>query len=113
MQSDTGRKAQRNQGFRPFFVTPADGEHWRLNCCLGGKRNTLSLAAYSALTLHETRKWRNRAKESLTPGIDPGIAHREEHAQKSHRQHGGIAMEQTGEAYHARSRAVAPIGHLD
>lgn len=53
-------------------VTPAGGRYWRLKYRLGGKEKRLALGVYPETTLADARKARERAREELATGNDPG-----------------------------------------
>lgn len=53
-------------------VTPAGGRYWRLKYRHGGKEKRLALGVYPEVTLAEARKGRERAREELAAGNDPG-----------------------------------------
>lgn len=55
-----------------LFASPTGGKLWRLDYRFQGKRKTLALGAYPAVTLKDARKRRDEAKEQLAAGIDPG-----------------------------------------
>jgi integrase len=55
-------------------VTPAGGRYWRLKYRFGGKEKRLALGVYPTVTLAEARKRRDRARELLSNGTDPGVA---------------------------------------
>lgn len=53
-------------------VTAAGGRYWRLKYRHGGKEKRLALGVYPDVTLAEARKGRERAREELASGNDPG-----------------------------------------
>lgn len=53
-------------------VTPAGGRYWRLKYRFGGKEKRLAIGVYPTVTLAEARKRRDRARELLSNGTDPG-----------------------------------------
>lgn len=53
-------------------VTPSGGRYWRLKYRHGGKEKRLALGVYPEVTLAEARKGRERAREELAVGNDPG-----------------------------------------
>jgi hypothetical protein len=59
-----------------LMVAPAGGKLWRLDYRFEGKRKTVALGAYPAVTLKDARQKREEAKEHLAKGIDPG-AHKQ------------------------------------
>ncbi len=48
-----------------LYLSPSGGKLWRLDYRFEGKRNTLSLGAYPAVSLKEARRRRDEAKEKL------------------------------------------------
>ena len=54
------------------------GKYWRLDYTHGDKRKTLALGVYPAVSLAKARARRDKARELLADGIDPGAAKREE-----------------------------------
>ena len=55
-----------------LYVSPSGGKLWRLDYRFAGKRKTLSLGAYPAVSLKDARARRDDAKEQLAKNIDPG-----------------------------------------
>ncbi len=53
------------------FLSPAGGKLWRMDYAFNGKRKTLSLGAYPAVSLKAARERRDAAKVLLAEGIDP------------------------------------------
>lgn len=71
-------------GFGLFLlVTPSNGRLWRLDYRHNGKRKTLALGAYPAITLSDARKRRDEARILLANNIDPSDANK---ARKAARQ---------------------------
>ncbi|WP_423459396.1 tyrosine-type recombinase/integrase [Ottowia sp. VDI28] len=58
-----------------LLVKPA-GKYWRMDYRHGGKRKTLALGVYPAVTLAKARKARDTARELLADGQDPSEAKR-------------------------------------
>lgn len=54
-------------------VSPAGGKLWRLKYRMGGIEKRLSLGAYPAVSLAEARRRRDKARELLARGVDPGV----------------------------------------
>jgi len=54
-------------------LSPAGGKLWRLKYRMGGKEKRLALGAYPAVSLVEARRRRDKARELLAGGIDPGV----------------------------------------
>ncbi|MDR2669165.1 MAG: integrase arm-type DNA-binding domain-containing protein [Desulfovibrio sp.] len=59
-----------------LLVVPTGGKLWRLDYRFAGKRKTLALGSYPAVSLKDARARREKAKEQLAVGIDPG-AHKQ------------------------------------
>ncbi|EGF10887.1 phage integrase family site-specific recombinase [Neisseria bacilliformis ATCC BAA-1200] len=55
-------------------VTPAGGKLWRLDYAIDGKRKTLSIGKYPAVSLLEARQAAEMARADLAKGIDPAAA---------------------------------------
>lgn len=60
-----------------YLLVTASGKYWRVDYTFQGKRKTLSLGVYPAVSLKQARDGRERAKEQLARGIDPSTAKRE------------------------------------
>ena len=58
-------------------VTAAGGKYWRLKYRHGGKEKRLALGVYPEVTLADARKQRDKARETLARGEDPGQLRRE------------------------------------
>jgi len=61
-------------------VSPAGGRLWRMKYRFGGKEKRLSFGAYPAVSLMEARKRREKAREELAEGKDPGETKRTQKA---------------------------------
>ncbi|MCL1890072.1 MAG: integrase arm-type DNA-binding domain-containing protein [Desulfovibrionaceae bacterium] len=59
-----------------LFVSPTGGKLWRMDYRFDGKRKTLSLGAYPAVSLADVRARRQTAKAQLAQGVDPA-AHKQ------------------------------------
>ena len=57
-----------------LLATPSGGRLWRFDYRINGKRRTLALGAYPAVTLARARKGRDAARELLADGVDPSEA---------------------------------------
>lgn len=55
-----------------LLVKPAGGRYWRLDYRFAGKRKTLALGVYPAVSLKAARDKREEARRLLANGIDPG-----------------------------------------
>jgi integrase len=61
-----------------YLLVNAGGKYWRMNYRFAGKRKTLALGVYPAVSLAKARQRRDKARELLADGIDPSVAKREE-----------------------------------
>jgi len=75
-----GDKHTDGQGL--YLLVKAPGKYWRMNYRHAGKRKTLALGVYPAVTLAGARKGRDKARELLAHGDDPSTAKREHKAAK-------------------------------
>ena len=60
-----------------YLLVNQVGKYWRLDYYLAGRRNTLALGVYPAVTLAQAREGRDRARALVRQGIDP-VVHRRE-----------------------------------
>jgi integrase len=58
------------------------GKYWRMSYRFDGKQKTLALGTYPEVSLLKARQRREKARELLADGIDPGTAKKEEKAVK-------------------------------
>ncbi len=61
-----------------YLLVNKGGKYWRMNYRYASKRKTLALGVYPAVSLAKARQRRDKARELLADGIDPGTAKREE-----------------------------------
>jgi len=61
-----------------YLLVKPSGKYWRMDYRFAGKRKTLALGVYPAVTLAQARKRRDEAKAQLADGIDPSVTKREE-----------------------------------
>lgn len=66
-----------------YLLVSASGKYWRMNYRFEGKRKTLALGVYPAVSLAEARKRRDKAREQLAKDIDPSTAKREDRQAKA------------------------------
>jgi integrase len=66
-----------------YLLVNAGGKYWRMNYRFAGKRKTLALGVYPAISHAEARKRRDKAREQLAKDVDPSAAKREEKQLKS------------------------------
>lgn len=76
-----GEKYSDSEGL--YLLVKASGKYWRMDYTHSGKRKTLALGVYPAVTLAKARERRNTARTLLADGIDPSAAKREERATKA------------------------------
>lgn len=64
-------------------VNPSGGKHWKMKYRKNdGKEGLLTFGSYPAVTLEQARKMRDEAKSQKAVGVDPGVARREEKAER-------------------------------
>lgn len=68
-----------------LFVTPAGGKYWRMKYRYNGKEKLLALGVYPEISLSEARLKRDKAKQLLTNGSDPGQVKRAQKAASTER----------------------------
>src|SRR5450759_2169248 len=66
-----------------YLLVSAAGKYWGMNYRFTGKRKTLALGVYPAVSLAEARKRRDKAREQLAKDIDPSTAKREDKQAKA------------------------------
>jgi integrase len=72
----TGDKHTDGNGM--YLLVKAVSKYWRMDYTYSGKRKTLALGVYPAVSLAKARKRRESAREQLADGIDPSWAKRQE-----------------------------------
>lgn len=65
-----------------YILVSSTGKYWRMDYRFAGKRKTLALGVYPAVSLADARERRTKAREHLANDIDPSEAKRGEQAQK-------------------------------
>jgi len=60
-----------------YLHVKAAGKYWRMDYTHSAKRKTLALGVYPAVSLLKARQRRDKARELLADGIDPGAAKQE------------------------------------
>jgi len=70
----TTGKVQKKADGRGLYihVAPTGGEYWRMAYSFNGKQKVLSFGEYPTVSLKDARQKREKAKEQLAKGIDPG-----------------------------------------
>lgn len=61
-----------------YLLVKAAGRYWRMDYRFAGKRKTLALGIYPAVSLAQARKARDKARDLLAQGIDPSLHRRAE-----------------------------------
>lgn len=61
-----------------YLLVKSGGKYWRMDYSHASKRKTLALGIYPEVSLAKARQRREKAREQLADGIDPGVAKREE-----------------------------------
>lgn len=56
-----------------YLLVKACGKYWRMDYRFAGKRKTLALGAYPAVSLAQARSAREEGRQLLTQGIDPSL----------------------------------------
>lgn len=59
-----------------YLLVKAAGRYWRQDYAFAGKRKTLALGVYPDVSLAKARQRRDKARELLADGVDPGVAKR-------------------------------------
>jgi integrase len=67
-----------SDGLGLYLHVKQAGKYWRLGYRFEGKQKLLALGVYPAVSLAKARSKREKARELLADGIDPGAAKREE-----------------------------------
>jgi hypothetical protein len=60
-----------------YLLISAVGKYWRLNYRYASKQKTLALGVYPAVPLAAARETRDRARDLLVAGNDPGVEKQE------------------------------------
>lgn len=76
----TGDKHSDGEGM--YLLVKSAGMYWRMDYTLHGKRKTLALGVYPAVSLLDARKGRTAARELIAKGIDPSTAKRDSAQEK-------------------------------
>lgn len=61
-----------------YLLVKGAGKYWRLDYRFAGKRQTLTMGTYPEVSLAKARQRREKARELLADGLDPGLAKRAE-----------------------------------
>ena len=65
-----------SDGAGMYLLVKAAGRYWRQAYDFAGKRKTLALGVYPDVSLAKARQRREKARELLADGVDPGVAKR-------------------------------------
>ena len=65
-----------------YLLVKKQGKYWRMDYRYLGKRKTLALGIYPDVSLAKARKRRDKARELLADGIDPGRVKQQEKQEK-------------------------------
>ncbi|MFM9921885.1 integrase arm-type DNA-binding domain-containing protein [Variovorax sp. H27-G14] len=65
-----------------YLRVKESGKYWRLDYRINGTPQTLALGVYPEVSLAKARQRREKAREQLADGLNPGVAKREEKAAK-------------------------------
>lgn len=68
--SKAGRKY--SDGKSLYLQVNGVGKYWRMNYRFAGKRKTLALGVYPAVSIDDARQSCQRAREQVRSGVDPG-----------------------------------------
>jgi hypothetical protein len=81
----TGKPAgdKHTDGGSMYLLVNAGGKYWRMNYRFAGKRKTLALGVYPAVSLLKARQRRDKARELLADGKDPSTAKQEDKQAKA------------------------------
>jgi integrase len=66
-----------------YLLVTVTGKYWRMDYRHIGRRKTLALGVYPAVSLSKARKRRDAARELLADGVDPGQAKRDDKLAKA------------------------------
>lgn len=69
-------------GHGMYLLVKTASRYWRMDYTINGKRKTLSLGVYPAVSLAQARKLRTAARELLAQGIDPSAAKQDDRQAK-------------------------------
>ena len=68
-----------------LYIPPTGGKLWRYDYAFNGKRKTLALGPYPAITLADARERREEARKLLANGVDPGTVKKAQKAARLER----------------------------
>jgi len=76
--SGTSAADKYRDGGGMYLLVSAGGKYWRMDYRFAGKRKTLALGVYPAVSLAKARERRDKARELLADDIDPSKAKQED-----------------------------------
>lgn len=76
----TGKAIKHTDGQGLYLLVNQAGKYWRMDYAFAGKRKTLALGVYPAVSLAKARKRRDEAREQLAENIDPNITKKQARA---------------------------------
>lgn len=91
-----------------LIVTPAGGKWWRFKYRFGGKEKLLSMGTYPEVGLAKARTKRDRAREQVADGVDPGQVRK---AIKASRARAENSFEVIAREWHAKFTPTWTPGH--
>lgn len=68
---------KRSDGQGLYLLVKPSGKYWRMDYTIHGKRKTLAIGVYPAISLADARKTRTEARELIAKGLDPSAAKQE------------------------------------
>lgn len=91
-----------------LIVSPAGGKWWRFKYRFGGKEKLLSLGTYPKITLAKARTKRDKAREQVADGIDPGQVRKAVKAARSNEEN---TFEVIAREWHTKFKPTWTPGH--
>ena len=93
---------------RYLLVMPTGGKYWRFDYRYGGKRKTLALGIYPAVSLLQARGKTLEARQAMAQGIDPG---QQKKAQKQAQTNAVNGFEVVAREWYAKFLPTWTTGH--
>ncbi|MCG9098583.1 tyrosine-type recombinase/integrase [Laribacter hongkongensis] len=94
-----------------YLLVKPVGKYWRLDYRFGGKRKTLALGVYPAVSLKDARERRDEARKLLEGGADPGEARKAQKAAGS--LNAANSFEVIAREWHTKFLPTWTVGHAD
>lgn len=107
--SGTAAGDKHSDGGGMYLLVKAGGKYWRMDYRFAGKRKTLALGIYPAVSLAQARKRRDAARELLAADTDPSAAKAE--ARQVKRITAANTFETVAREFHALKAAGWSEGH--